>query len=574
MVNRGASRGCVTCRQRRVKCDEMKPWCRACLRLGLECAGYARPRLRFKDETVRYLGKPSQVTRVRNRYHQSTKTISSTNTILPFPSHSTQDLAVQFFLTYVTDVGRSLESTRGFLEFVRPVLVAENPSSALFAAVNAVAVKVWTTIGHKHFSHSLPIRLFGQAVVRLRQDISNPEERARDATVLAALVLQMHDTLSAVSGQAKAHGTHRDGALALLFERNGSFNGSKYHAHLVGNLLHSRVSFAVRTSNALSSNELKWLKTQVIPVLPVTPSSLLDIIGVSIAGLQYDLCDPSLTLCASPSKLQQLRERVQRLDMQFQKWLEDMPLLWYPHRMQSGKDVDRTVKTYHGACDIYPSIQIANIWNTWRIYRLILEEAKLQLGGYPPSCWSVNSSKETDLSTRNENQNRTGHRVQELVDSICYSIPFYLGSCTRPGILSNMENPDIRFPSYHDLHTSNEAFLSYKASDQYVSKLDHYRHVNLHGPLHTVTILSHLTSLFTRRVGSRKTLNMREEQKHWITEQFMRSLCLLNIMPNRSSEITKQLEHNHYGQQGIDAALWAGALADKCKKELWTITIL
>lgn len=219
MVNRGASQECVTCRQRRVKCDETKPFCRACLRRGLECAGFARSRLRFKDETVRYLGKPSaQVTRVSNRNQELAKTMSNTKTILPTPSHSPQDLAVPFFLTYVTDVGRSLESTRGFLEFVRPALASEKPSSALFAAVNAVVVKVWTTMGHKTVPDSLPTRLLCQALVRLRQATNDLEKRTRDATVLASLVLQMYDTLSAVSGQARAHGIHRHGAFALLLQ--------------------------------------------------------------------------------------------------------------------------------------------------------------------------------------------------------------------------------------------------------------------------------------------------------------------------------------------------------------------
>lgn len=380
MVNRGASRGCVTCRQRRVKCDETKPFCRACLRLGLECAGYVRPRLRFKDESVRYLGKQrAQATSVNNRNQHLTKTIPNTNIIPSFPSHWPQDLAVPFFLTYITDVGRSMESTRGFLEFVRPVLGSENPSSALSAAVNAVAVKVWTMIGHNHVSDSLPTQLLCQALVPLRQATNDAEEWARDATVLAALVLQMHDTLSAVSGQSKAHGMHRDGALALLLQRDNSSHGSKYHAYLVGNLLHSRVSRAVRTSHALPSTELKWVKTQVIPVSPMNPSSLLDMIGVSIASIQHDFCDPSLMLCADPSRLQDLSERVQRRENQLQNWLEGVPALWIRRRLQRGKDIDPSIETYHDACDTYPSIQIVNIWNTWRIYRLILEQAKSRL---------------------------------------------------------------------------------------------------------------------------------------------------------------------------------------------------
>lgn len=570
MVNRGASRGCVTCRQRRVKCDETKPFCSACLRLGLECAGYGRPRLKFKDETVRYLGKkPTQATHVSNRNLQLAKTTQNTNTILPNPSHSPQDLSVPFFLTYVTDIGRSVESTRGFMEFIRPVLASEHPSSALFAAVNAVAVKVWTMIGKNQVPDSLSTHLLCKALVRLHQATNDPEERARDATVLAALVLQMHDTLSAVSGQAKAHGMHREGALALILQRDDSFHGSKYHAYLVSNLLHSRVSRSVRTGNALPSTQLKWIKTQAIPVLPINPSSLLDIIGVSIASLQHDFCDPSFTLRSRPSRLQELRERVQSLDIQLQHWQESIPLLWHPRTMQSRKDIDPSIETYHGACDIYPSIQIANIWNTWRIYRLILEQAKCRLAKLHIISWNGASSIQNDV-----NPGSTTREVRELVDSICYSIPFYLGNCTWPGILLNMGNPDNKFPSYHDLSPSDEGFLNYKMSDQYVSRFDHSCHTNLHGPLHVISILSQLIGIFAREPNSNDVYSLREEQEHWIAGQLIRSLYLMNMTPGCSSKKAKPLDHEYYRQEGIDTVLWAGTLADKFKKELWTITVL
>lgn len=570
MVNRGASRGCVTCRQRRVKCDETKPVCRACLRLGLDCAGYVRPRLRFKDETVRYMGESSaQATGVSNLNHHFTETTTKTNKIPPFPSHSTQDLAVPFFLTYVTDIGRSVESTRGFLEFIRPVLASESPSSALSAAVNAMAVKVWGMIGHNHVSESMSTRFLCQALVRLRQATNNPEERERDATVLAALVLQMHDTLSAVSGRAKAHGTHRDGALALLTQREDGSHCSKYHAYLVGNLLHSRVSRSVRARKALSSIELQWLETQVIPVLPNNPSSLLDIIGVSIASLQQDFCDTSLTTCARPSRLRELRERVQGLQIQLQDWLESTPPLWQRRRMQSREDIDPSIETYRGACDIYPSIQIANIWNTWRIYRLILEQAKSRLTNI------FTRSGDGASSTRNGmDPGDVTHEVQELIDSICYSIPFYLGNCTCPGILFNMKNPHNRFPSYHDLSPSDEAFLSYKTSDQYVSRFDHSCHVNLHGPLHVTSILSQLIGIFGRERNSNEACSLREEQEYWIAGQLIRALYLMNMTPGCSSTETKPLSHERYHPEAIDRVSWAGTLADKFKKDLWTITVL
>ncbi|KAH8895593.1 hypothetical protein GQ53DRAFT_715311 [Thozetella sp. PMI_491] len=42
--------GCVTCRARRLKCDEGKPGCNHCARLNLPCGGYGR-RIVFKDQT-------------------------------------------------------------------------------------------------------------------------------------------------------------------------------------------------------------------------------------------------------------------------------------------------------------------------------------------------------------------------------------------------------------------------------------------------------------------------------------------------------------------------------------------
>lgn len=35
--------GCVTCKQRRVKCDERKPTCNRCAKAGRQCRGYAPP---------------------------------------------------------------------------------------------------------------------------------------------------------------------------------------------------------------------------------------------------------------------------------------------------------------------------------------------------------------------------------------------------------------------------------------------------------------------------------------------------------------------------------------------------
>ncbi|CAK7210772.1 hypothetical protein SBRCBS47491_000892 [Sporothrix bragantina] len=73
MVNRGGrSRGCLTCRRRRVKCDERQPHCQRCQKAGILCSGYTQHG-QFVDETVRF---------------RVSKTSKSTKRTTPSPSPS------------------------------------------------------------------------------------------------------------------------------------------------------------------------------------------------------------------------------------------------------------------------------------------------------------------------------------------------------------------------------------------------------------------------------------------------------------------------------------------------------
>ncbi|KAJ9427130.1 hypothetical protein QL093DRAFT_2586884 [Fusarium oxysporum] len=570
MVNRGASQGCVTCRHRRVKCDERKPWCKACLRLGIECTGYEKRGLRFKDETVRYGANSAAVTRISKRAKQP----SLERTIIRLPSDHPQDLAVPFFLTYVTDVGRSLESTRGFLEFVRPALASERHDSALNTAVTATSIKIWSMIGKIPSSSPLPYQLLVKALKRLHQATEEPMERGRDETVLAALVLQMHDTLSAVSGQTRAHGAHREGALTLLLQRENCFKNSNYYAHLVGNLLHSRVSVSVRNRMRLPTKDLEWIEIEVAPILPSNPSSALDMIGVSIADLQHTFRDMSPpTVLSSPDT--KLRQQICNLDTQLRTWLKRIPDSWYPRRMKSGINFDPSVPSYRGACDIYPSIQVANIWNAWRIYCLILEDIKDQLT--KPSALSAvqHVDDENSISDYAMFWTSNERRVQELVDSMCLSIPFYLGNCNYPTDILSTGSSDIIYPSHHDLPVDDEGYMRFKASDQYVSKLDHSRHVTLHGQVHAISVLSYVIDISMNSVRNRPSF-LREEQKEWIASQFIRSIYSMrpifgSVSERRAHQGTVGLDH---GLQAADTVSIAKAFAIKVQKELWTISIL
>ncbi|KAJ4138564.1 hypothetical protein NW768_002407 [Fusarium equiseti] len=527
MVNRGPSRGCITCKKRRVKCDETKPSCKACNRVGRECAGYKKQpvRLRFKDETSRCVDKFKQS-------DQTTTGIITEQKVSKFPEArglsasllpKQQDAATAFFLTYVTDIGRNMESTRGFLELVRPILATESHDSALSAAVNATSIKLWTLLQPTGVKSSLPIKLYSQALVKLQKAVYSPEEQGKDATVIAALMLQQCDTLAAIFGHNKSDTTHRKGALALLTQDGmGKF---KYHGHLLGNLFHSKISFCVRHKVPLTEGELDWVQTKIIPALPANPSYSLDIIGVSVSKLQTVANrSASPKLETSLAALQELSSIICEVEAQLQAWLQTVPEIWHPRTIQAKNIIATGIATYDGSVDVYPSIQIANIWNMWRIYRLIVEQVKANLFN--------NLLTENKLPKTQKSQETEG-----LVKSICRSIPFYLGNCSKPVSFTDINDQKLYFPCFHDLLPTDETFIAYKKSNHYVSRIDHNRHNVIHGPIAALSVMSSLIRLFDEH--SSPLLSAEDElqrQKQWIYGQFRRSIHLMRFIHDKHDE--------------------------------------
>ncbi|PTD08729.1 hypothetical protein FCULG_00011189 [Fusarium culmorum] len=275
-------------------------------------------------------------------------------------------MAVSFFLTYVTDVGRNMESTRGFLELVQPVLATESRDSALFVAVKATSIKLWALLRPSDVADSLPIKLYNQALEKLQCAVNSPKEQGKGATVIAALMLQQHDTLAAIFGHNKSNTTHRNGALALLTQ--DSMRRFRYHGHLLGNHFHCKISFCVRHKVPLTQDELEWLYSEVIPALPNNCSYTLDIIGISVSRLQSVMADSeSSSESIALKALQELPSIIYDVEAQLQAWLDIVPDIWYPQRLSATDSIFPSVTTYDGLVDIYPSIQITNIWNVWRM---------------------------------------------------------------------------------------------------------------------------------------------------------------------------------------------------------------
>ncbi|KAH7213392.1 uncharacterized protein BKA55DRAFT_627920 [Fusarium redolens] len=91
--------GCVTCRARRLKCDETKPECNNCIRLCMPCGGYAN-QIIFKDQNKLFKHGSPRRTRSGQAIGESPDRQDSVDNVSQ--AEETQSPAHEFYSSYVT----------------------------------------------------------------------------------------------------------------------------------------------------------------------------------------------------------------------------------------------------------------------------------------------------------------------------------------------------------------------------------------------------------------------------------------------------------------------------------------
>lgn len=140
MVYKGPSAGCQTCKNSRVKCDEAKPSCQRCLRLGYRCEGYptTTAKIKFIDQTSRFRPKSNGRCQLAILNRSSSQKLPITSSL----ACGDEELAIPFFFRTLVTTGRNFSSSRGLFELIGPVLSAERHDSAVAMAVRSVAMRI------------------------------------------------------------------------------------------------------------------------------------------------------------------------------------------------------------------------------------------------------------------------------------------------------------------------------------------------------------------------------------------------------------------------------------------------
>lgn len=563
MVNRGKSAGCLTCRQRRVKCDEAKPGCQACKRLGTQCEGYARPtryaRLKFKDQNHKFGS--SECKRAVKSNEKGLRGVA--NTSRPPTSCSGErpltlyrvpepDTAALFYLDNYANVGRDMGSTRGFFELLIPTFFAQSNNSPLALAVSALAAEVLSMWRHDRSSFRTPRKSYTQAITRLRAATQDPVKRGQPATLLAVLVLQMYENTSAVFDLRRASSVHHDGAASLISYLDTDDADVAVCAYLRKFMLHIEVSTALRQRKPVNNVVYSYLASQYMADVPDNPSAALDVIGVSVAEIQSKyLRAMSHGLPMQPCILERWKVEVQNVDARLLAWSMSVPEHWRPSPLLSGRDFDCSIPSFRSTCDIYPSCQIASIWNLWRSYRIIVSKIMLSFFCGVTSPEQIVSTGETMLELDIE---RIGcqETMQEMIDSICNSIPFHLGNRTTRSSLADFTDPCVLLPV--DFTPKDSALLDDYYGNTGMSPADYRRHIVAQGPWRAMHPLSSLLKLFSEDSDGMITRLLRPGQREWICEQFSRVTTLLHL-PRRADDFMTKFCLAEEGRMGEAEAL-------------------
>lgn len=181
------SKGCISCKARRVKCDETHPICQRCQKAGIECKGYASP-IEFIDETSRVKravaiasSQQASLSSMRSStstlYHTSHIPQLSENTRVP----SEMPLAAfkhSIYLSYLSKRMSDDGSASG-IWVGESSTVSHNALDALAAMIFGQAYQSLETIVEAR-------KAYGKALIDLRAAISN-SRTYKDFDILACV---------------------------------------------------------------------------------------------------------------------------------------------------------------------------------------------------------------------------------------------------------------------------------------------------------------------------------------------------------------------------------------------------
>lgn len=172
-----------------------------------------------------------------------------------------------------------------------------------------------------------------------------------------------------------------------------------------------------------------WPLLSYLP--PQTAAARLTVAAFEMVNLRV-AWEEALSLPFEKQRILDIMEMAIDVDHQLTAWAFSVPLHWIPVPASSIPQSVRDAGIYRDRCDCYFDMWVASTWNYYRDSRIVVQAILLDCISMLPDEAPPDSAQRA-LTT-----------IQCLVDDICATVPFYLGSQKEPAHL-NMTG--IEYPS-------------------------------------------------------------------------------------------------------------------------------
>ncbi|OAP58484.1 hypothetical protein AYL99_07574 [Fonsecaea erecta] len=450
MVYAGPSRGCTTCKKRRVKCDLGRPVCKNCLKRGVPCPGVPDPPgIQFRDETeaVMLLFQAAQGNDDDDEYPKA---------VVPSLEEDENFVSLCFFSHNYMMGGRGVQSSRGLFEHLIPYYHQPTDQGSLISAatasLTATMLAMWRGVAP---DSTLSRQYYGRAIDLLKETLMTPAGCESDTTLIAIIALQFRDALIAYRKMAKVDGSHQRGAYAVVRYRKSRGFRDMASKRLLQEVRSTMVSEAIRTRQPVVIDPAVW---EDDGPMPYNPASDLDKIAIDLANLQAVFEQYRSTLQAGFAKGQKVltardlsiiasfRRTAAAIDQRLQVWADAQYSFYAPLRLAADEIPESVRKAglYGSFCNVYPSVQIAGVWHAYTSYRLLLLKMTLC------ADQTVRATpRENDVLLSESEGWRTSaeETLQRCVDEISAAVPFHLGSRMETGSIHELsDTAGIEYP--------------------------------------------------------------------------------------------------------------------------------
>ncbi|UKZ54400.1 hypothetical protein TrVGV298_008208 [Trichoderma virens] len=455
MVNTGKpSRGCATCKKRKIKCDQTEPNCTACLKSGWTCPGIpCETEINFRNQT------PLSIR--RSRLSSPVNNISFTpDTVLAAFSKPGQalscpleDVATSFFLHHYVyqglDEGLSSQNLfRGSHEYIPALLAAPDVTLALKSIVAAAGLAALVNAGNSETWRLDAYRLYTRAIRQLRDDLSDPVRKRMDYTLAAVMLMGTFEVIASGDSQSmKSFGQHSLAAALCIEMRGRSQFKSKTATRLFMQMRRIIVQTCHQMQEPIPYALQRWSSwAETIQSEDEFYSNRFSEINERLASYRAAIKHDHIT---APSTIS---SRLLQFDEEFESWRRNLPPTW---EYKSYRSVHNVNNDFNGVYDMYPDLWIASTWNSYRSVRLMLHEtiivATLQHGsdkekgglGYSMSVLEKMSEEICNSSAYFLGFRRRGTRLCGPIDT---------GAATSMGHLCNQAYWDDHGNSVGDIY--------------------------------------------------------------------------------------------------------------------------